>query len=697
MAGMIISIAASLLLIAAAVLILARRRAPAGVSLPIALLLLGAVEAVDRLSLEHVIDPLSGRGAGLFLESLLPLAFLLLTRGYVLDGYAPTRRIWQPVLFSSAFLFPATVALFPAADFFYAPDFATERMLFLGPVGYWFYLGLMVCCIAALVRLESIFSATRGAARWRMKFEFIGLAGIMAVLIFYFSQGLLYRTVNMNLVPVRSGIFIVAAVLIGYSKVRSSGDSQVVVSRYILYRSLVLVFVGVYLLSLGLIGEGMKYFGDSFEKNALLFIAFIAGMFIVTLLVSEQFRRRVKVFVNKNFYAQKHDYREVWLRFTGRLASCRSLADVGQMTLTMYRETFGLKGASLYLFEREKNCYRLAANQEMRDGEKELRFSPGLESYFLERHRVLDLKGAEYALTGHDRIPLEAVHAIFVVPLIATDHIVGMVLLGGQLSPEELIFEDYDLMKTIARQAALSLANFQLSEELVETREMAAVARISSFIVHDLKNLSYSLSLLLENAAEHMDNPEFQKDMLGAVGNTVNRVKNLMQKLKGVPEKQMLNSEMVDLASLVAETVEEVRRLKRGMKISYHGAAALTVVDREEIRKVALNLLLNAADAIAADEEIRVETGCLDGMTYIRVADTGCGMTEEFISTSLFKPFRSTKAKGLGIGLYQCRKIIEAHEGRMEVQSRVEAGSVFTVYLPLARGSAGVAAERSIA
>jgi signal transduction histidine kinase len=107
------------------------------------------------------------------------------------------------------------------------------------------------------------------------------------------------------------------------------------------------------------------------------------------------------------------------------------------------------------------------------------------------------------------------------------------------------------------------------------------------------------------------------------------------------------------------------------------------MVDEEEVRKVILNLLLNAYDATAGRGIIEVETGYNGGMARIRVSDNGCGMSEGYVQNDLFKPFRTTKEKGLGIGLYQCKQIVEAHGGKIEVQSRVDEGTAFTVCLPL--------------
>ena len=77
-----------------------------------------------------------------------------------------------------------------------------------------------------------------------------------------------------------------------------------------------------------------------------------------------------------------------------------------------------------------------------------------------------------------------------------------------------------------------------------------------------------------------------------------------------------------------------------------------------------------------------VHTYSRNGDEILSVADQGCGMTEEFINTDLFKPFRSSKSNGLGIGLFQCKKIIDAHSGSLEVKSEVGKGSEFRVILP---------------
>jgi signal transduction histidine kinase len=106
-------------------------------------------------------------------------------------------------------------------------------------------------------------------------------------------------------------------------------------------------------------------------------------------------------------------------------------------------------------------------------------------------------------------------------------------------------------------------------------------------------------------------------------------------------------------------------------------------VDKEQMEKVLINLVLNAGDAVDEKGEILVSTGTRDGFVELAVQDNGCGMSKAFMDQSLFRPFRTTKIKGTGIGLFQSKMIVEAHNGHMEVKSREGEGSTFRVLLPI--------------
>ncbi|MGZ4988594.1 MAG: sensor histidine kinase, partial [Limisphaerales bacterium] len=105
-------------------------------------------------------------------------------------------------------------------------------------------------------------------------------------------------------------------------------------------------------------------------------------------------------------------------------------------------------------------------------------------------------------------------------------------------------------------------------------------------------------------------------------------------------------------------------------------------IDPEQVQKVITNLMLNAKEAMRSGK-IQVQTAQQNGWAVITVIDTGAGMTPEFMTKQLFRPFQTTKKQGIGIGMFQSRMIVEAHGGRMEVQSDLGKGTTFRVLLPV--------------
>ncbi len=686
-------VAVAMLAFLAAVILYHGRKA-SDIALVSGIALIALIEIFDQMTLHGAGDPYLCKKAVIFLESLVPIAFLAFGVSYARKGadrfsYLP----WVP-MFSLALLFTACVFLFPLEDFYRVEDLQIGRMLALGPVGYWFFIGLMFLSIMALMNLEATFASTSGLDRWRIKFEFAGVASILAVLILYFSQGLLYRSINMHLVPIREGMLIVAAVMIAYSRLSRGGSVKVVVSRYMFYRSFTLLAVGLYLLSLGLVGEGLRYLRISFSRDLTVLIAFLSGIALFLILFSEELRRRIKVSISKHFYRHKHDYRGQWMGFSEALSRCRTMNDVQEAVAAKYSEAFGLRYAVIYFPDHRQDKFRRFSGKNLEDMPEAMPVSQPLREYFLQRRRVLNTADGEYPPDPEERCFLEEAEVWLVVPLAGRESLEGLVVMGKSLADEELTYEDYDLMKAMAQQAAPAVASRRLSEELAEARELSAMAKVSSFVVHDLKNLAYSLSLILDNVEGYMSEPDFQKDMIKSIRLSVVRMNELIQKLKSIPEKYTLHPKSTDLDALIRETVRDMRGPRPSTAVRYQGESINVWIDPLEIRKVLVNLLLNALDATGEDGEIEVKLGRQDGTILFTVRDNGCGISSYFIKNHLFKPFRTTKDKGLGIGLYQCRQIIEAHGGVIDVSSEVGRGTVFSVCLPANEGRPGQPAEQ---
>jgi putative PEP-CTERM system histidine kinase len=156
---------------------------------------------------------------------------------------------------------------------------------------------------------------------------------------------------------------------------------------------------------------------------------------------------------------------------------------------------------------------------------------------FLEKKQwVVDLREYESnpGKYGNLSIPawLRALgKAWLVVPLILQGRLFGFVVLAQARSTIQLNWEVLDLLKIAGSQAASYLAQSESANALMVARQFESFNRMSTFVVHDLKNLVSQLSLLISNAEKHKNSPEFQKDMLETVGHSVEKMKQLLHKL----------------------------------------------------------------------------------------------------------------------------------------------------------------------
>lgn len=630
------------------------------------------VELGDLAALTWPAEWLRWKRLTLLGEGLVPSCWLFYAAAFGRDRWRDVPALSLGLLLAGLLL-PLTAALLPLAQVYYSPDFADERVLFLGTSGYWFYLALLALLVPPLVQLERTLGALADADRWQVKFELVGAGAVLAGLFIYSGQGLLYRSLDMNLLPVRSLGLGVGVALMLYSRLRRGAEVKLRLSRQVAFGSLVILTVGLYLVGLGLAGEGMRYLGLPAQRAFVWALALLAGTAMVLLFLAEATRRRILVFLHKHFYRQKYDYRQHWLELTRQLAGAASPDALQQVLLEAFIATFRVRGAALYL-STSGGAFYLAQSSALPNCHQECQSNHPLTAALLEKDWVARFDDGSFSWEPGEPLCITASMA---VPLRFEEELVGFLLLGPRIHPwEKLSYEDFDLMKVFGRQAGAALANQQLTADLASARELAAIGKVATFVVHDLKNQVSGLSLVVDNARNFLDDPEFQADMLETLDGTVRNMNGLIARLKNLGECPLLQLRPLDLRDVAAEAVRQVG----SDRVQFSGTATPVQGDRGELQKVFLNLLLNAIEA-GGDSPVRLSLQA-EPVPQLRVTDSGCGMSEAFVRQRLFKPFETTKKKGFGIGLYQVRQIVEAHHGRIEVESREGVGTTFTVWLP---------------
>jgi signal transduction histidine kinase len=216
---------------------------------------------------------------------------------------------------------------------------------------------------------------------------------------------------------------------------------------------------------------------------------------------------------------------------------------------------------------------------------------------------------------------------------------------------------------------------------LTQTQQLREYSQRFAFVIHDIKNVSGQLSMLLTNAEVYADNPEFQRDMLATVRASVGKITRLLSRLQA--ERQERNHALITPAERLRELID-ARRVTAEQDIVLRdlSGAAGAAIDPDAFDAVVTHLLNNAIDASGPGQPVRIELHLEAHGVVIDILDQGAGMKPEFVRDELFRPLRSTKGDGHGIGAYQARELLRDAGGDLLVISRTGAGTTMRIILP---------------
>ena len=222
-----------------------------------------------------------------------------------------------------------------------------------------------------------------------------------------------------------------------------------------------------------------------------------------------------------------------------------------------------------------------------------------------------------------------------------------------------------------------------MSPRRAGTRGLRSAA--DSVLLHDMKNVGQRLNLLLSNLDEHYGNPDFKRSVSDLLQSTVQKIDAVLTHWAASRDAVLIKIP-IDPAEVLREVVATPRQ-RAG------GAAVRVVAELGEVPRVwgdpyflgeaFQNVFQNALEAAASVVNVRAFAGRVPKCpAVVEIEDDGPGMTAEFLATDLFRPFRTTKPDGVGLGLYSARQIVGLHGGRIDVESAPGAGTRVRVTLP---------------
>lgn len=228
----------------------------------------------------------------------------------------------------------------------------------------------------------------------------------------------------------------------------------------------------------------------------------------------------------------------------------------------------------------------------------------------------------------------------------------------------------------------------QISKEM-EAKQFESFIRLSAVLTHDLKNAIEAQSLVVSNMEAHFNNEQFRADAMKSLALTNEKLKGLVGRISNPvtslsnENKQPTIGDLVPVLRKIIKARVDPLQTQHRVKIELPDSLPARF-DSERMERVIENLIINALESMSTREgTLTISAGQINGgKVFFSITDTGVGMSQEFMTKRLFRPFSTTKRTGVGLGLYTSREVVRFHGGWIDVESVEGAGTQFKITLP---------------
>ena len=303
-------------------------------------------------------------------------------------------------------------------------------------------------------------------------------------------------------------------------------------------------------------------------------------------------------------------------------------------------------------------------------------------------------------------------HSLVVIPLLTKGKPLGAIAADHVEPGKNITSEILESAMTFAQQAGLAIHNALMYQELkafsqqmeekiqkttadlrkteaqlIRSEKLAALGQLAAGIAHEIRNPLTSINILIHSLTENLPTKDSRWEDLKVIEEEILRINEIVNQFLRFAKPAPPLLDKTDLIPIFEETLQLLRpQIEKG-KIAVQKEfepLPLITVDREQIKQVILNLLMNAIQAMPGGGQLNM-SGRFSRDGYwveLTVQDSGVGIPPEDLD-KLFDPFFSTKEGGIGLGLSIAHRIIDQHHGKIEVESNPGKGTLFTISLPV--------------
>jgi signal transduction histidine kinase len=223
--------------------------------------------------------------------------------------------------------------------------------------------------------------------------------------------------------------------------------------------------------------------------------------------------------------------------------------------------------------------------------------------------------------------------------------------------------------------------------QLIRSEKLAALGQLAAGIAHEIRNPLTSINILIHSLTQNLPTEDSRWEDLKVIEEEILRINEIVDQFLRFAKPAPPLLVKAEVVSIIEETLQLLRpQIEKHRILVQKEFQPLPpiLMDREQMKQVILNLLLNGVQAMPKGGHLSLKSYIPEGDHWIRllIQDSGIGIPSEDIS-KLFDPFFSTKEGGVGLGLSIAHRIIDQHRGKIEVESAPGKGTLFTVWLPI--------------
>ena len=488
----------------------------------------------------------------------------------------------------------------------------------------------------------------------------------------------------------RPFIYLIGSILMCFYVLISPGSEQnkrFRISHSMAFYGSTLVSTALFISLITFLASLIKDQNDIWTNAVLMLMMFAITFSVIASLLSANFRNTIRVQLNKHFFSHKYDYRTEWLKVNNTLSNKLGSVSPERIAVKAIAKPFDARAGALWMLDGDE--YRLTFSNipNCEIGSYRICKDHTMCQRMISDAWIFNLHAPDnsHLATFNDELPTFLFgpgKLWLMIPLMVGNELDGFIGLTTEKDKRDTNWEDLDIIRTISGQIASYLRLHQYEKQLEEEHRLSLYNQLSSFIMHDLNNLIAQQSLVVKNAEKHIDNPAFVADTIYTISNSVNRMKELLFKLRN---NQPERNQRLNLDSVIKSALQHSADLKPVPDYSSPETALWIEADADKLMMSISHLLKNAQEATPDAGTINLEVNQKDTIAEIVITDNGKGMEQKFIDEKLFKPFESTKSnRGMGIGVYLTKEYINQLDGSLHVTSEISQGTTFKIQLPLA-------------